>query len=94
MPKPLAELFQSIFQRIDAVTPKDGFGARVTDATGGGKSINASATGGGRGPVLKDCVFYDPDLTVGEGEEEQVGAFFYTDLLTTGRREVIEPPEE
>jgi hypothetical protein len=56
MPKMFGDLFASIIARVDAVTPKDGFGNRVTDATGGGKSINA-VQGNNTFTILKDCYF-------------------------------------
>lgn len=92
MPPMLAELFRALIARIDGNEPKDGHGARVSDATGGGKSIDATGGTGGNGVILKDCVFYDPDATL-EEDPEQVGLFFYTDVYTTGKRKIIEPPE-
>lgn len=46
MPDTLDRYFSQLEARIDAVTPRDGHGSTVTDAAGGGKSVNTRARGG------------------------------------------------
>jgi hypothetical protein len=85
-PRAWMEFFAAIVNRIDATTPKDGHGARVVDAAGGGKSINTQA-GDGAGVPLPGCVFYDSD-----GGEAESGEFFETTVYTNGQRIPIPPP--
>lgn len=64
-PKLIRELFQALIDRINAAWPMDGLGIRVSDAGGGGRSINLVGSRAGAGGAAGERCYLGVSASAG-----------------------------